>query len=79
MDNGKVGAPFQYSDSYVQFLASLKIGFKIPVIFPPLLQSIHMYCFSKPGLILKCTCIQSSRYYSNILLVGKSQVASLVG
>jgi hypothetical protein len=29
MDNGKVGAPFQYSDSYVQFLAFLKIGFKI--------------------------------------------------
>ena len=30
MNNGKVGAPFQYSDSYVQFLAFLKIGFKIP-------------------------------------------------
>ncbi|MFZ0515297.1 MAG: hypothetical protein WAM14_27115 [Candidatus Nitrosopolaris sp.] len=29
MNNGKVGAPFQYSDSYVQFLAFLKIGFKI--------------------------------------------------
>jgi hypothetical protein len=26
----KVGAPFQYSDSYIQFLAFLKIGFKIP-------------------------------------------------
>ena len=25
-----IGAPFQYSDSYVQFLAFLKIGFKIP-------------------------------------------------
>ena len=24
------GAPFQYSDSYVQFLAFLKIGFKVP-------------------------------------------------
>ena len=30
MNNGKVGAPFQYSDRYVQFLAFLKIGFKIP-------------------------------------------------
>ena len=26
----KVGAPFQYSNSYVTFLAFLKIGFKIP-------------------------------------------------
>jgi len=25
-----VGAPFQYSDNYIQFLAFLKIGFKIP-------------------------------------------------
>jgi hypothetical protein len=30
MNIGKVGAPFQYSDSYVQFLAFLKIGFRIP-------------------------------------------------
>jgi hypothetical protein len=30
MNIGKVGAPFQYPDSYVQFLAFLKIGFKIP-------------------------------------------------
>jgi hypothetical protein len=30
MNKGKVGAPFQYSDSYVTFLAFLKIGFKIP-------------------------------------------------
>jgi hypothetical protein len=30
MNNGKVGAPLQYSDSYVQFLAFLKINFKIP-------------------------------------------------
>jgi Transposase DDE domain len=30
MNIGKVGAPFQYSDSYVQFLAFLKIGFKVP-------------------------------------------------
>ena len=29
MNDGKVGAPFQYSDSYIQFLAFLKIGFKI--------------------------------------------------
>jgi hypothetical protein len=29
MNIGKVGAPFQYSDSYVQFLAFLKTGFKI--------------------------------------------------
>jgi hypothetical protein len=26
MNNDKVGAPFRYSDSYVQFLAFLKIG-----------------------------------------------------
>lgn len=30
MNRGKVGAPFQYPDSYIQFLAFLKIGFKIP-------------------------------------------------
>jgi Transposase DDE domain len=30
MNKGKVGAPFQYSDSYVEFLAFLKIGFKNP-------------------------------------------------
>ena len=30
MNIDKVGAPFQYSDSYVEFLAFLKIGFKIP-------------------------------------------------
>ena len=30
MNKCKVGAPFQYSDRYVQFLAFLKIGFKIP-------------------------------------------------
>lgn len=30
MNEGKVGAPFQYPDSYVQFLAFLKIGFKVP-------------------------------------------------
>ena len=30
MNNGKVGAPFQYSDSYVQFLGFLRISFKIP-------------------------------------------------
>jgi hypothetical protein len=30
MNGGKVGAPFQYSDSYILFLAFLKIGFKIP-------------------------------------------------
>jgi len=30
MNIGKIGAPFQYSDSYVRFLAFLKIGFKIP-------------------------------------------------
>jgi hypothetical protein len=32
MNNDKVGAPFQYSDSYVQFLAFLKIDFKIPYL-----------------------------------------------
>ena len=30
MNGGKVEAPFQYSDSYILFLAFLKIGFKIP-------------------------------------------------
>ena len=30
MNKSKVGAPFQYSDRYVQFLSFLKIGFKIP-------------------------------------------------
>jgi hypothetical protein len=29
MNQGKVGAPFEYSHSYIHFLASLKIGFKI--------------------------------------------------
>jgi Transposase DDE domain len=29
MNEGKVGAPFEYSHSYIQFLAFLKIGFKI--------------------------------------------------
>ena len=30
MNKDKVGAPFQYSDNYIQFLAFLKIGFQIP-------------------------------------------------
>jgi len=29
MNKGKVGAPFEYSHTYIQFLAFLKIGFKI--------------------------------------------------
>jgi len=29
MNEGKVGAPFEYSQSYIHFLAFLKIGFKI--------------------------------------------------
>jgi Transposase DDE domain len=29
MNDGKVGAPFEYSHAYIQFLAFLKIGFKI--------------------------------------------------
>ena len=29
MNKGKVGAPFEYSSNYIQFLAFLKIGFKI--------------------------------------------------
>jgi hypothetical protein len=29
MNKGKVGAPFGYSHTYIQFLAFLKIGFKI--------------------------------------------------
>jgi len=28
MNEGKVGAPFEYSHSYIHFLAFLKIGFK---------------------------------------------------
>ena len=30
MNKDKVGTPFQYSDNYIQFLAFLKIGVKIP-------------------------------------------------
>jgi Transposase DDE domain len=30
MNKAEVGAQFQYSDSYIQFLAFLKIGLKIP-------------------------------------------------
>jgi hypothetical protein len=30
MNQGKVGAPFEYSYSYIHFLAFLKIGFRIP-------------------------------------------------
>ena len=30
MNKNKVGAPFRSSDNYIQFLAFLKIGFKIP-------------------------------------------------
>jgi hypothetical protein len=30
INEGKVGALFEYSDSYIHFLAFLKIGFKIP-------------------------------------------------
>jgi Transposase DDE domain len=29
MNKGKVGAPFEFSDSYIHFLAFIKIGFKI--------------------------------------------------
>ena len=29
MNEGKIGAPFEYSHTYIQFLAFLKIGFKI--------------------------------------------------
>jgi hypothetical protein len=29
MNKGKVGAPFEYSRTYIQFLAFLKTGFKI--------------------------------------------------
>jgi len=29
MNKGKVGAPFEYSRAYIQFLAFLKTGFKI--------------------------------------------------
>jgi hypothetical protein len=30
MNNGKVGAPFEHPHTYIQFLAFLKVGFKIP-------------------------------------------------
>ena len=30
MNKGKVGAPFQYPYSYIEFVAFLKVGFKIP-------------------------------------------------
>ena len=30
MNECKIGAPFQYPANYIQFLAFLKIGFKIP-------------------------------------------------
>jgi Transposase DDE domain len=30
MNKGKVGAPFEHSHTYIQFLAFLKVGFKIP-------------------------------------------------
>jgi len=29
MNEGKVGAPFEYSNSYIQFLAFLKVGFRV--------------------------------------------------
>ena len=29
MNKGKVGAPFEHSHTYIQFLAFLKVGFKI--------------------------------------------------
>ncbi len=29
MNQGKVGAPFEFSHSYIHFLAFIKIGFKI--------------------------------------------------
>jgi DDE family transposase len=29
MNRGKVGAPFEYPSTYIQFIAFLKIGFKI--------------------------------------------------
>ena len=32
MNKNKVGAPFQDLDNYIQFLAFLKIGFKIPYL-----------------------------------------------
>ena len=30
MNKGKVGAPFQHPHSYIEFVAFLKVGFKIP-------------------------------------------------
>jgi hypothetical protein len=30
INKGKVGAPFQYPYSYIEFVAFLKVGFKIP-------------------------------------------------
>jgi len=34
MNKGKIGAPFEYSRTYIQFLAFLKIGFKISTYKP---------------------------------------------
>lgn len=49
------------------------------VIFTPLLQAMNMYSFSNQSFVLKCTRIQSSKYYSNILLIGKLQRTRFVG
>jgi hypothetical protein len=31
MNKGKVGAPFEYSHTYIQFLAFLKVGLRFPI------------------------------------------------
>jgi len=43
MNKGKVGAPYQYSDSYVEFLAFLKIGFKIPYRMEGIVRGLSEY------------------------------------
>ena len=43
MNIGKVGAPFRYSDGYVQFLAFLKIGFKIPQNIKDIVLLFHYF------------------------------------
>src|SRR5678809_792847 len=42
MNKGKVGAPFQYPHSYIEFVAFLKVGFKIPYRTVQGLSLIHI-------------------------------------
>jgi hypothetical protein len=52
MNDGKIGAaPFQYGDSYIQFIAFLKIGFKIPY---RTVQAYYVDYQIMLGLLRKC-------------------------